>query len=534
MAYAHKPFSAYFWTAEDLVVEGFPVRLQPYRYTADNFQYEFAPVPDKTLVFSSNGRRYRTSFVGWTYESSSAFEGWESRITEDANHHLHVDGSQTEEIFPEYYGGAPLNVTAHYTATLISGSNPNYNKDLAYPRRVTVQKNPGHIGTVSGNCWVLEGGEYEISASLRPGNTIDAGYAFDIWQASDGETSSAAESTLIYPQGVRYLTWTAYFKYIRIDVHASGACALYGGVVDPRTGDVGPVVNFFFKSGDRADFRYYIDEDAAQAWQINGFTVHQTAPADSSRSAIDRTWTMLSPGSGQTWSSTVETVTDPATGRTWNRVVIMFSLPLDDYGSVYEVSPQVAPVGFTTITLAIVGMYSQHGRLPSISGAEYCSAPYVVELSSGKFRVPVKTPLRTSRAFTLNDSPYAANQYQFYSLCPEVDSGYKIRGVRISKYNPDGTVLQSAQTFWSPDSDDYYAMYSIDDGWAMRVANEAFDGVEDWTPSHSGSGKERVYMASATSSYVIEFYLGPATSSLLCTGAGVMLCNSSGQLLYAG
>ena len=532
MAYAHRPFSAYFWTAEDLVVEGYPVRLQPYRYTADNFQYEFAPVPDKTLVFSSNGRRYRTAFVGWTYESASTFAGWEDRITEDANHHLHVDGSQTEATFPEFYGGAPLYVTAHYTATLISGSNPQYNSDLAYPRWVSVQKNPRHIGTVSGDCWVLEGGEYTINAWLRPGNTIDAAYEFDIWRASNGDTSGAAESTLIYPQGVRYMTWTAYFKYIRIDVITHGACILYGGVVDPRDGRVERGVNFIFKSGDQAQFKYYIDEGAEQAWQVNGFTVHQTAPADSSRSAIDRTWTISPP-----FNTSYETVTDLDHDRQFTRMVISFSLNLDDYGSVYDISPQVTPIGFTKITLSLAGHHTQHGQLPSISGAEYCSAPYVVEEVNTqvlrKFRVPVGTPLRTSRKFDLNDTPYADNGYKFYSLCPVVDSGYRIRQIRISKLNPAGTVVESQLTFDSPSSDDD-ARYSIDDGWAMRVANEAFGGTKTYNPTTSLGDREETYAADMTKSYVIEFFLGPAAAKLLCTGAGRMLCNSSGQLMFAG
>ena len=471
MAYVHKPFSSYKWKGAGADLGAASYAPQPYRYTADNFQYTFKPFATGTKnyrVLLIDGGVYLVTFSHWTYESQSTFSNWQSRITqrtETVNGYtvdvLDVDGSQTAPTYGEYYGGAPLYVTAHYVIVQLQPGDPHYDEtpDSATP-------NPGDYEEEDRAVWVIvkcdpegvlrgSGGHsggpcayHEVVTSYRDGTGVHYGYIGVNHYRPPGSFASAHKY--------------AVDDTVRIGLHGTNLEVPYGEVNPPpkqwRFDRWDPSINGF-------DPVYTYSDGSC------GFVLTQ---------AIIDEYAVL--------ASTVSDQHD------------VYGIPDSDL--VIILTAYLQPTRLSTVTLEIAEGGS-HGAIRNIgwatrTGDATTQFVTIVANTANKYEARVPETYR----------PTSDKKVDWvYSLFPNVNQGFHVYKYEVT----------------TPDWSDVYEGHFNDDSFS-----DCYDLYElvAWSYGDVNTLPSRV----SVKFYIRTNHIG----KLLCTNAGKMLCNSSGQLLYAG
>ena len=475
MGYVQKPFSSYKWKGAGAELGNASYAPQPSRYKGDNFSYTFKPFSTGTKnyrVLQIDGSKYLVTFSNWTYESESKFYGWQGRIserTETANGYtmtvLDVDGSQTAPTYGEYYGGAPLYVTANYNITLLQPGDAHYDEDPS-----SSSSNPGNYEEEGQAVWVivkcdpvgvLTGSEghsggpcayHEVITSYRDGTGVHYEYIGVNHNRSPGSFASAHKY--------------AVDDTVRIGLHGKNLEVPYGEYNPPpkqwRFDRWDPSINGFNP--------VYTYSDGSC-----GFVLTQ---------AIIDAYSVLA-----------------SVARDQHDV---YGIP--DSDRVIILTAYLQPTQYATWKVEIAEG-ERHGTLRRISwqsSSGEMTTQFVTVVKDTPSEYEARVP---SSYYPVTDKKvYHYLGYWEYSLFPDLDEGYHVYKYEVTR--SDGGV------------DTYEGSFDV----------ESYDDCEDLyyrTCYWVGGNREN---ATSVKFYIQSDHIG----ELLCTGAGKMLCNSSGQLLYAG
>lgn len=512
MAYVQRPFSAYFWDAGGAVIDGAEYGPQPKRLTDDNFQYTFVAVLATTITV--NNQRYRLTFDRWEYDSSSTFENWRSRITEDARHLLHVDGSDTEAVYESFYGGAPLTVTAYYTARRLNPGDQGWDDPYVVdpgPYTVTVSTD-GH-GQASG------GGTFYAGETCTLWSAPFSNYSFRAWmEGSDDVSLDPYYSFTVTGNRDLVATFVPSAQWVVLETNYEdiGMIEYVGMALDRRAyvGQFAPGGSLEVEiSGASHVSMFCFGPDNIVGGLAEGFEFdHWVAPNGGTPSSV-ALWLE---------TSSIRSLSAYAQRRFISGVGYVNALV---YKAIVKPKMSKVKIGFDPN-----GRYNQRGALKALRWNNG-NIPWFEGTNPYDFASMVRV---------IKDTPteYEAEIPYFVYATAAADNSYNFfpNFTRSGAYTYGfwRTFTEDAEV---PDFDDYHWRCPpwVEDGnprnsyWEYNLSiavNELRAQINDFSPTRRLSHREYLELL-----FHIEPYdLG----KLLCTGAGVMLCNSSGQLLYAG
>lgn len=475
MAYVQEPFSSYKWKGAGAELGNANYAPQPYRYTADNFQYTFKPFATGTKNYRElliDGGVYLVTFSHWTYESQSTFSNWQSRITqrtETVNGYtvdvLDVDGSQTAPTYGEFYGGAPLYVTAHYVIVQLQPGDPHYDETPDAP-----SPNPGDYEEEDRTVWVI--------VKCDPVGVLTGSGGHSGGPCAHHEIITSHTG----PQGVQYGYWGPTHD------RAPGSFASGHKYAVDETVRIG-------LHGANLEVPYYESNPPTKEWRFDHW--------DPSISGFDPVYTYSDGSCGFVLTQAIIDAYSVLASVARDQHDV-YGIP--DSDRVIILTAYLQPTQYATWKVKIAEC-ERHGTLRRISwqrSSGEMTTQFVTVVKDTPSEYEARVP---SSYYPVSDKKvYHYLGYWEYSLFPDLDEGY-----HVYKY----------EVTWSDGGvDTYEGSFNV----------ESYDDCEDLyyrTCYWVGSNREN---ATSVKFYIQSDHIG----ELLCTGAGKMLCDSSGNLLYVG